>query len=133
MDFKYKIKDLGEQLEGVKSRLSEVDDSFKSANEFTGVFLDKCAEKGITKVSVGKKHKSLPQSVDWPWSPSGNVFAFQPKEVGKKSSWPPIWGVIEELGISGGAGNSDQHQIDTSNLIDGVYHLKKGKWMKVHD
>lgn len=131
MDFEYKIQSLERNIKENEANILSLKDQFNKAKTFTSKFLDTCSEYGITKVSISKSDKSIPSSMNYPFSASGSVFAFQPKKVNSNSGWPPIWGVVKKLGISGGCGNSDQHQADTSNLIDGVYHLKSGKWQRV--
>lgn len=121
-------------IETMQAFLDVIDEKLS----FTLEFLQKMGAVGYTKVSVGKKHRSVPSSDSWPFNHGDSVFGFVPKynEATSKTSnrgWPPIWGVVEQMGISKGAGNSHQHQADTTNLIDGVYHLKKGQWVRIDD
>ncbi len=130
MDFDRVIKGIRADLADHAQRLDVVEAQLKNAREFTDKFLSECSKAGITKIAISKKTDTIPSSKEYPFGVTGNVFAFQPKKRAQ-GSWPPIWGVCEKFGIGGGCGNSDQHQIDDSSLIDGVYHLKSGKWMRV--
>lgn len=104
---------------------------FDNQKKITSEFLEECGCVGITKVAIRKVHKSVPSSIGFPFGAGNSVFAFQPKSV--KSDWPPIWGVVNKMNIGGACGNSDQHQLGGDDLIDGVYHLKKGRWIKVDE
>jgi len=126
----YKIDDLQTAIDSASSKIQEAKNAIsliEKARDKTEEFLKACAEVGITKLSVGTMHKSIPSTKNWPFGHSGSVFAFQPK--GASKGWPPIWGVCEKFGYSG-CGNSDQYQ-GGEDLIDGVYHLRGGKWSKV--
>lgn len=133
------IGQIKQSISSVDSKIAELEalkGSVQHKLDFTLKFLGKMEAGGYTKVSIGRRHKSVPNTVSWPFGHSGSVFGFAPKsnEKIKKSAnggWPPIWGVCEELGISEGAGNGDQRQANTTNLIDGVYHLKNGAWERV--
>jgi hypothetical protein len=132
MNFDCRISSLEEKQKSLDSSIKEVRSSYESAKVFTEKFLGECKRAGITKVSIGMKHKSVPSTLDWPFGHSSSVFAFQPKKAEMSNGgWPPIWGVVARLGIGGGCGNGDQHQADTSNLIDGVYNLRAGNWLKL--
>jgi hypothetical protein len=136
MNFGYKFDKLDRQLIAVASEVDILKAEFAKAKKFTGEFLDSCAASGITKVAIGVSHKSIKSSTVHPFGAGGSVFAFQPKKVRDKTTWPPTWRVVERMGISGGCGNSDQHQLSADgrdSLIDGVYHLKSGAWMKIEE
>lgn len=128
MNFESKVAIAVEQLKSAVDNANRVCSKMKEAADFTVKFLEECRVSGITKVSICREHKSIPETKTFPFGCSNSVFA-----VGKRKDdgWPPIWGIVERLGIGVGCGNGDQHQIDDSNLIDGVYHLKNGKWAKV--
>lgn len=127
MNFAYEIKKLKRRIEEDTSALETLTTQFEHATEFTGEFLDECAKTGMTKVGIQKTHKSIPTSVTFPFGSCGNIFG-----AGRdKTGWPAIWGVVERCGISRGCGNTDQHQANCENLIDGVYHLRKGKWFRL--
>ena len=124
------MKDYRIKLASIESELKETKKQLKDAEKQTAVFLNKCAEYKIDKVSIGKH-----PGKDWPFNGSGNVFTFgdkrSPESKGHRSSWPAIWGVVEECGISNGCGNTDQHNVGNGeNLMEGIYQLKKGKWSR---
>jgi len=126
MNFEWKIKFLEEKIRSNLTELKVLKKRLREAKKFTAKFLNECAKQGIKEVGIGK----IPPSVkDWPFSGNSSVFG-----IGRdKNGWPAIWGVVHKLGISCGAGNTDQHQADTSNLIDGIYKLKQGKWIRLKE
>ena len=129
MNFEYKINQAVTEAEKALKQALELQEKYNDAKDFTAKFLDECLQRGIKKVSVGKRHKSIPASIDWPFGEQGSVF--QMSDV-RENGFPAIWGVCNKLGISGGAGNTDQHQIKSdTNIVDGVYHFKSGSWLKV--
>lgn len=100
--------------------------------EATNKLLIACAKAGITKVVIGIRHELIKRSVSWPF-PLGderNIFTNGPD---KPYHWPPIWGILDDLKISCGAGNSHQHQFIKGKLIPGAYHFKNKKWEKIDD
>lgn len=141
MNYENLINQVGRRLEQLESDVASAARSFKflkvryeESKIFTSNFLDKCKARGITKVAICMSDKSVPASISHPFSADGSVFAFQPKRVRKAMDTVPIWGAVEDAGISGGCGNPDQHQLNSEGeegLIDGIYHLRKGTWQKV--
>ncbi len=134
MDFNQRIEQLEARQRALSDEISSCRTSLAAAEEFTAKFLDSCGMAGLTKVSIAKRHKSIVETMGHPFGVTGSVFGIGPKSSGggrDPSGWPAIWGVVDELGIGDGCGNSMQHQADTSSLIDGVYHLKNGVWEKV--
>ena len=127
MDYDYRFSQLTQEAANLASRAGNLEIEYNAACDFTSYFLNICEQHDIQKVCIGVGHKSVPSSINWPFSQSRSIFAMG----NNKDGWPKIWGAVQSAGISGGAGNSDQHQADTSNLVDGVYHLKDGKWLKV--
>jgi hypothetical protein len=118
-------KELGEELKSLSAKVT-------SAALFTEKFLDACREEGLKKIAIGVSHDSIPESVSFPFGPDNSVFSN--RKNSKLSGSPAIWEVVRKLGISGGCGNGDQHQLTIegkARLIDGVYHLKDGSWKKV--
>ena len=126
MDFDFKIKMLEEKIASNLTELKLIKKQLADAKKFTSKFLDECVKSGIKKVGISK---TIPE-VDWPFETgNGSVFG-----IGRdKTGWPAIWGVAERMGISYGGGNTGQHQANTSRLIDGIFELKKGKWIKIED
>jgi hypothetical protein len=128
MNFEYEMERTVLEAKALLKKTEDLQEKYLAAKEFTQTFLNACGEAGIEAVSVAVKNKAVKASVSWPFGVQGNVFA-----IGRKDGWPAIWGVVEKLGISRGCGNTDQMQIDTSNLIDGTYVLKEGFWLKMDD
>jgi len=122
-NFAYEIKNLEDKLKEIKT-------SLKSAEKFTQEFLNECGKVGITGVSVGVKSDRIEATKDFPFTCQNSVFQ-SPSGTKGKDSWVAIWGVVNKMGISGGCGNSDQHQVRNDNLIQGVYELKGKTWRKV--
>jgi len=131
MNFELKIQQLERDAESHLQQIEKIKADFESHKEFTQQFLDKCGEKGITKVAIRRKHKSIPQSMSFPFGEGFSVFSFAPEGARGINDWPLIWGVVDEMGISGGCKNGDQAQISNDKLIDGVYHLKAGVWQRI--
>lgn len=124
------MKDYRNAVKELESQLKELKVSLKDAEKQTATFLKKCSEFGIEKVSIGKH-----PGESWPFGGAGNVFTFSdertPKTKGHSAGWPAIWGVVEELGISTGCGNTDQHNVGKGeNLMEGIYQMKNGKWTR---
>lgn len=129
MNFASKIDSAIRAADAALQNAEQLQRDYVAAKDYTSDLLEKCAQQGITKVSVSKKHKSVPSSEKWPWHGRGNIFAFSPKN--QEQDHPAIWGVVAAAGIGRGCGNNDQYSIDDSGLVDGVYHYKQGKWKKV--
>jgi len=130
MNYGYKFKALQDKIEALRKEAEGVKKSFDDATAFTDKFLNLCKDHGLSKIAIGVTHDSVDGCKDWPWSGDGSVFSNDHREDG---TWPTIWRVVKEANISGGCGNTMQHQADTSRLVDGVYHLKNGKWHKLED
>lgn len=95
--------------------------------ETTDTFLDNCKKVGISKVSICVAHESVPRSTTFCFGVCGSVFS----DDVSYGSWPAIWKACEMSGIGTGCGNGNQHQIDWHKVLEGVYHLIKGKWKKI--
>ena len=127
MNFERKFKNIDERIKNLETEQKELKRQYKECQTFTAELLRRCAKRKIVKVAIDRAHKSIPSSISHPFGMFGNVFTNEVKENG----WPAIWRVVEEMGISEGCGNGSQHQINSSKLIDGVYHLKNGVWKKI--
>ena len=128
-DYRDVIYDLKKKVKEANDAIKDAEKKLRASEKETAVFLKKCSEYGIKKVSIGKH-----PGENWPFGARGSVFTFSGEKApeGKhRSSWPAIWGVVEELGISTGCGNTDQHNVGNENLMEGVYELKKGKWNRI--
>lgn len=118
------MKDLRESQKHLESEIKSLRQEIKEYSKFTDTFLKKCNKAGIKKVGIGKV---LDES--WPFGSRGSVFT--DGKIRGKTNWPAIWGVVEEMGISGGCGNGGQHQVSSeAKLLEGIYELKDGKWLR---
>lgn len=97
--------------------------------EFTARFLKICEKHDIKVVAINTISKRIPRSVSYPFGAYGSVFACGDSKGGR----PKIWDAVDEAGVGGGAGNTDQHQLSDKArvlLIDGVYSFKGGAWKR---
>ena len=128
-DFDLKIKALSNQIDSITKDYNDLLIAYADARDFTEKFLNCCERHGISTVAIQEISKIIKSSVEYPFGKYGSVFADERDEGG----WPSIWAVCGEMKISGGCGNTGQHQI-TSNaaarLVDGVYTLKDGVWKR---
>ena len=128
MNWGFRFDDLQKEIRTLSERMNELAEAYAEAEDFTLRFLTQCSKHHIKLVSIGKRTNLIESAETYPFDCRGSVFA----DGKSKDGWPVIWSVVEELGISGGAGNSGQHQIKSSaKLIDGVYEFKDKKWRKV--
>lgn len=129
MNFSYKINDLEKRIAELQEEAAMIRTDLVKAGEFTDLFLNKCAERNITRVAVGIADPETDGAKGWNGG-YGMVFS---NDV-CAGTWPAIWGAVEAMGISSGCGNSNQHQISQegiAKLVDGVYELKDGKWRMI--
>ena len=121
MNFEWHIERLEKDIKTLKNE-------YKAAKKFTAQFLNACKNHGIKTVSICKKTDKIKSAKEWTsFGHAGSVFADE-----RENSFPAIWAAVEDVGISGGCGNSGQHQIlKADNLIDGVYKYSKGVWAKI--
>lgn|GEM_PF-2562233 len=132
MNFDYRIKKMEETLRRNQEEFEDTKKKLEDATVFTAKFLSKCSDAGYDRVSVGKRHESLPNTNAFAFGCEGSVFGHHSKGKDVRiGSWPAIWHICENLSIGYGCGNSHQHQAKTENLIDGVYHFKSGQWERV--
>ena len=128
MNWEYKFKDFQEEVKELQEKANSLAEAYAEAEDFTLRFLKCCSKHHIKLVSIGKKTELIESSKTYPFSCSGSVFA----EGRSRDGWPTIWAIVEEMGISGGAGNTGQHQVTCdAKLIDGVYQFKDRKWRKI--
>ena len=128
MEFGYKFDELKKQIECLEAKANSIAEAYAEAEDFTLRFLKCCSKHHINLVSIGKRTDIIESAKSWPFGCDGSVFA-----DGKgRDGWPTIWGVVKEMDISGGSGNTGQHQISCdAKLIDGVYEFKDKKWRKI--
>lgn len=127
----------------VKQQIKKLDDAIdeakrvidlceKERNEIlsqqkkTESFLRECGNLGIKRVSIRNRDDKIKESYSFPFGVMHSVFA-----EGEHKGWPAIWRAVEKLGVGGGSGNRDQHQLKGDELIDGIYQIKNGKWSKL--
>ena len=122
------MKDLSRELTKLKEGVKTLEAELKVYSKYTNEFLKECKKAGISVVSIGRATKRLERTLTYPFNTRGSVFS---DNVKSSNGWPAIWTVVNKLGISGGCGNSNQHQVKSSALLmEGVYELKDGKWNK---
>ena len=127
MEFGCKFDELKKQIECLVAKANSLAEAYAEAEDFTLRFLKCCSKHNIKMVSIGKRTDLIESAKGFPFGCGNSVFA----DGRDRDGWPTIWGVVEEMGISGGAGNSGQHQVTCdAKLIDGVYELKDKKWRK---
>ena len=128
MNWEYKFKDLQEEVKALEQKANALSESYAEAEDFTLRFLKCCSNHNIKLVSIGTRTELIESSKTYPFDCFGSVFA----DGRSSDGWPTIWGIVEEMGISCGCGNSGQHQVNCdAKLIDGVYEFKDKKWRKI--
>jgi hypothetical protein len=127
MDFESKAKGLAYQVERAQSELKQLAAHLTSAAAKTEELLAIASDVGVTAVSIGKKHP-LVGNEDWSFGAASSIFT---RKDDQHDGWPAAWHIAKEAGVSGGAGNTGQHQADTRDLIDGVYECRGGVWARV--
>ena len=128
MEWGYKFAELQKQIECLEAKANSLAEAYAEAEDFTLRFLKCCSKHNIKLVSIGTRTELIESSKTYPFGCSGSVFA----EGRSRDGCPTIWAIVEEMGISGGAGNTGQHQVTCdAKLIDGVYEFKDKKWRKI--
>ena len=128
MEFGYKFDELQKQIKCLEEKANSLAESYAEAEDFTLRFLKCCRKHNIKMVSICKRTDLIESSKSFPFGCGGSVFA----DGRDRDGWPTIWGVVNEMGISGCAGNTGQHQVSCdAKLIDGVYEFKDKKWRKI--
>lgn len=117
MNFDYKIKQMEIEIKKLRK-------DFKNAKVFTGKLLAIAKKHGATAVGINKQDDTVITDA-WTSAPN-SLFC---KQKNKHYNYPLIWDVAKEAGVHSGCGNSDQVQANTAELIDGIYHLEKGRWI----
>ena len=128
MEWLYKFDELKNQIECLEAKANSLAEAYAEAEDFTLQFLKCCSKHNIKLVSIGKRTNLIESTKSYPFDSKGSVFA----DGRDRNGWPAIWGIVDEIGISGGAGNTGQHQVTCdAKLIDGVYEFKDKKWRKI--
>ncbi len=128
MEWGYKFTELQKQIKCLEAKANSLAEAYAEAEDFTSRFLKCCSKHHIKLVSIGKRTDLIESAKNFPFSCGDSVFADGRDFDGR----PAIWGVVSEMDISGGAGNTGQHQVScNAKLIDGVYEFKDKKWRKI--
>lgn len=128
MNWGYRFTDLQGEIKRLEAKADALAKAYAEAEDFTVRFLKCCRKHHIKLVSIGTKTDLIEGSKSFPFGCGGSVFA----DERERDGYPAIWRVVQEMGISGGAGNRGQHQVNCSaELVDGVYELKDKKWRKI--
>jgi len=131
MDFDRELKYTKAAIERLKAELDALRANYKEAQKNTILLLDKCSPY-YTAISIGKSHNEVPNSVGFVFGAEGNIFGYnEDDKKARINDRPAIWSIAEDMGISAGCGNSHQHQVRTSRLVDGVYKVQDGKWKRI--
>lgn len=127
-NYEQKTNRIKGEAESLRRQLAALDKELAASVVKTEELLSIAAECGVTVVGIGKKHPAL-KNEDWPFGVGGSIFT--PPVDRTPDGWPAAWHIARRAGISAGAGNTGQHQADTSRLVDGVYELKGGVWARI--
>lgn len=131
MKLDVRLQQLKDWHNALNLSMKELERDVKAGTRFTDKFLKECSKHKIKKVAIGVADDSIPASKTYPFGKEGSVFS---DESRSDSGFPAIWKVVSDLNISGGCGNSFQHEVTkegTALLIDGVYHFEQGKWRRL--
>ena len=129
MNFDAELERMASEIKELSGRRRDLAKRHAEARAFTAQFLSKCGEAGMSIAGIAKLHPELGRE-KFSFGERGSVFS-HPDD--RYNGWPAIWYVVKALGISNGAGNTGQHQADTSKLIDGVYRCTDGEWARIDD
>ena len=129
MKFENELENLKKRYDLLGIDIEDLTNRHELCRKFTAQFLNSCKEYGIKAVCIGVSHSIVPTSENFTFGTYGSVFAEErwPKDGG----CPAIWRVCETMKIASGCGNTSQHQADLSNLLEGAYEYKSGKWQKI--
>lgn len=117
------------ELESLERQLATLRARFEAAEDMTAQVLAVAQAHGVDRIGINRCDKTVHETGNWPFAENGNLFA-----KGRQNGWPVVWQVAEDAGISAGCGNGDQHQISMSaRLIDGIYELRDGRWLRVDE
>ena len=118
---------LQHQVDELSIKLSDYEERLAVARVKTSTLLRLAKENGVTAISIGKKHPRVGNE-NFPFGGAGSIFTPKDERI---DDYPAAWRLAELMGISYGAGNTGQHQADVSELIDGVYEIRKGAWYRI--
>lgn len=126
-NFDFQAAHLDSRVTALGTELADFEERLAVARVRTAKLLGIAKDLGVTAVSVGKKHSRVGNE-NFPFGAGGSIFTPPDERVDGR---PAAWELAEIMGISNGAGNTGQHQADISELIDGVYEIRKGQWRRV--
>lgn len=126
-NFDYQAQSLEGRAAVLGADLAAFEERLAIARVQTAKLLSIAKDKGVTAVSVGKKHPRVGNE-DWPFGAGGSIFTPKDERI---NNWPAAWHLAEAMGISYGGGNPGQHQAKIEELIEGVYEIRKGKWHRI--
>jgi len=125
------VRSLITQAEQIEARIQQ-------AKKNTEAILAACDSVGVTVVGIGAKSDDLKDSRGHPFGADGSIFADgRSKEkwiqkggkVEERDGYPVAWEIARKSGLSGGCGNTGQHQI-VGEVLNGVYRCVNGVWSK---
>ena len=94
--------------------------------------IDLCDKVGYIAIAVCMEDACVKESMRFGFGVENSVFT----EPGKtyKQKYPAIWGIIDDMGIAAGAGNTQQKQLlNGHNLTKACYKKEKNEWYyKLH-
>lgn len=127
MNYGYEFGKLKSRVDELCSDIDRMNADFVESASFTDKFLNKCKQLGLSRVAVGIADQDTDGAKGWNGG-YGMVFS----NDHRTGTWPTIWKVIEDMQMEGGCGNSNQYQSSSVHrLVDGVYELKDGNWIKL--
>jgi hypothetical protein len=92
--------------------------------KLTKKLLRRCWKAGYNQVCIGVRDKRVRESMTFPFDVEDSIFASPTNIFEGGFSVPKVWGIVDELLISRGCGNSHQHNIHTKDITFGYYNLK---------
>jgi len=117
-NFDYKIEEMQEQLDKLKS-------DYEEALQFTNNILKRAQDYRIEFLGINRTDERV-QANPWDSAPS-SLFAKERDENGNLQ----VWRLARDF-FPGSCGNSEQYQIPhDATVVDGIYKFSDGKWEKV--
>lgn len=117
------IRDAEAAIESAKEFAAKI----ATARDNTLKVLAAAEATGVDLVGIGVKHAELGNE-EWSFPVQGSIFT--KRDARDANGWPVAWHIARAAGISEGAGNTGQHQIESGSAIDGLYRLKDGVWYR---
>lgn len=131
MNFEYYLERRKRQIDEAKAEVSILEKRFDLLCEKTRNFLAIAESLGVKAVCVGVANEKIKTSVTWSFHPGNSIFCEEEwKEASDEYGRPAAWELARRAGIYAGCGNNNQAQCNLSDLIDGYYELRDGKWLR---